>query len=169
MNDPKIMREEINGASTNWEFIDLLIDKYSIIYERQLKITSAEKAREILTENQIVLIRFSVLHGQVCNGGYFQFFSNGNGRILERYDFCDNLKKWGATNIANITNSAFKLYLLHRDGIDREKTIEEYLDLEKSLTGFQEMDSEFYTFMDLETEQIVKHIKNNLNNFINVC
>lgn len=116
-----------------------------------------------LSEGQQLLISYDYVRMQVQQGGFIQLIQNGYIGLLP--DMPAWLDMVGASNMAKVIDDALKVYVLNRELLDRQTTVEEFAKLYDELKEFEIIDERFRE-SDAETvEKIAAYIKAHIEDF----
>ncbi|MDR0467271.1 MAG: DMP19 family protein [Campylobacteraceae bacterium] len=123
-----------------WDFLYLFLDKY---------FEMIDKNQEVLNDfntSQHVLLAYCYLDAQVCNGGFIQLIYNGYGAYVFNTPFADEIKLWGATKTAEIVERAKIIYDENRTEIEKETSMNEFMELYEKITKFEPLDNEYLKY-----------------------
>ncbi|MEZ5016319.1 MAG: DUF4375 domain-containing protein [Flavipsychrobacter sp.] len=94
-----------------------------------------------LSEIQQLIITYDYVKMQVLQGGFIQLIQNGYVLLLPSLH--DLLQKVGATGMAQVIDDALKVYVLNRELLDKEYSVDDFAKLYVELTEFEDIDNRF--------------------------
>jgi len=94
-----------------------------------------------LSEGQQLLLAYDYLHMQAGQGGFIQYIQNGYVGLLP--SMIEQLYKLGANDMAKVLDDALKVYVLNRELLEKQTTVEEFAKLYSELKEFEMIDEEF--------------------------
>ena len=159
---PLISQKSIDESKEDSsDFLALFTDKYlEFIRKSKCKDWNSK-----FNEEQLSLLYYDSLYGQVSNGGFIQLIQNGYGQFVFTEKFINIIKSWGAKSTSNILTKAKVFYEKYKDEIEVEASLEEFSLMYEKFIEFEELDDEFYEVMDVEINMIRKFVEKNLNKF----
>lgn len=103
----------------------------------------------------------NILEGEICNGGYNQYFVNSSGAY--DYKTLEALKLIGATELQQNLEKAISIHLREQDdpklrSLYQENTLETFLESYK-YTALGECDEEFYALEEKLSEYCIKFVR----------
>lgn len=116
-----------------------------------------------LSEGQQLLIAYDYVRMQVQQGGFIQLIQNGYIGLLP--DMPEWLAMIGANDMAQVIDDALKVYVLNRELLDKQTTVEEFAKLYEELKEFEIIDDRFRKADDDTVEKIVAYIKEHITEF----
>ena len=164
MIEVKIKKEDLDNAITDdgWSYLFHFTDKY---FEAMNKSSEALKD---FNDEQLVLIAYNYLYGQVVNGGFIQMISNRMAYAFEE-PFSETMREWGAKKIADIVDKAKMVYENNKEQLLQEqKNWEDFSKLYDDIKEFEPLDGAFYDCMDEQTLIIKRYVENNLDRFATI-
>lgn len=118
-----------------------------------------------LGTDQITLLAYDILHGEVMDGGFVQLIYNGYGGFIFFNPFAKAVAAWGLEDLAALVKKAGKLYRKTRGEIERECTDEEFMALFEQYPGFDDLDDTFVENEERWTEEIARYVDGNIERF----
>ncbi|RYE24949.1 MAG: DUF4375 domain-containing protein [Sphingobacteriales bacterium] len=116
-----------------------------------------------LSQGQQLLISYDYVRMQVQQGGFIQLIQNGYIGLLP--DMPEWLAMVGADDMAKVIDDALKVYVLNRELLDKETTVEEFAKLYDELKEFEIIDERFRE-ADAETVlKITDYVKAHIEEF----
>lgn len=121
-----------------------------------------------LTNEQITLWAFSIVHEEVMDGGYVQLLHNGYGEFLFNNPFLKILKSWGLRELTKQLYDARKLFFDNREDLERDCTDEEFMLLFEKYPQFDSLDDEFVENEEEYIEAIAHYIDEHIEQFVKI-
>ena len=118
-----------------------------------------------LNSDQITLLAWDVLHGEVMDGGFVQLIHNGYGPFIFKNPFAKAVKLWGMRELSKLIYDAHTLYVKHHETIEKECSDEEFMALFEQHPDFDDLDDTFVEQEEQWTAQIAQYIDNNIEKF----
>ena len=141
------------------EYWFVILEKYFELWD-----ADPENVIENFTDAQHVLLAYNTLYGEVMNGGFVQLICNGYGDYIFESPVIETLKKWGASETAEILEDVRDLYRQDKIKCTEDDSLEYFLNLYEDNPEFEQFDNDFYAHDELE---IVKnYIEKHLDKFI---
>lgn len=128
---------------------------------------SAENMSE-LNADQITLLAWEMLHGEVMDGGFIQLIHNGYGPFIFKNPFAKALRLWGLRDLSKLVYAARELYDLLGSEIEAECSDEEFMALFERFPDFDELDDQFVENEETWTAQIAAYVDDHLESFAKV-
>jgi len=130
------------------EMYDLLVQPlHEELYKRQ----DFEFIDE-LSPGQQLLLAYDYLRTQVGQGGFIQFIQNGYISLLP--SMIEQLMRISAGDMAQVLDDVLKVYVLNREQLGRQTTVEEFAALYEEFKEFESLD-ERYQALNLPTERVM--------------
>ncbi len=105
-----------------------------------------------LSEGQQLLIAYDYLRTQVGQGGFIQFIQNGYVSLLP--NIIEQLMMVGANEMALVLDDVLKVYVLNRELLNRQTTVEEFAKLYDEFKEFEIIDERWYK-LNLPAEKLM--------------
>ncbi len=119
---------------------------------------------EELSPGQQLLLAYDYLRTQVLQGGFIQFIQNGYVLLLP--DIIEQLLIVKANNMAKVIDDVLKVYVLNRESLDKETSVEEFAKLYEEFKEFEILDQRFIE-LNVVTERImIEYAYKNLSSFL---
>lgn len=128
---------------------------------------SAENMHE-LGSDQITLLGWEALHGEVMEGGFVQLIHNGWGVFIFRNPFDKAVREWGLPELCSLIRRGHKLYFAYHDEIERDCSDEEFMALFEKYPAFDELDDEFLEKEEQFTAAVAHYIDEHIENFATI-
>lgn len=151
--------EEAQNATDKHIYYDLLCQPlHAELYKRQDFSFFDE-----LTEGQQLLISYDYVQNQVLQGGFIQFIQNGYVSLLAP------MPGWlitiGLEEMAQIIDDALKAYVLNRDVLDRETSVEEFAMMYEQLPVFADIDNRFEQLHEPTVNALLQYATHHIHEF----
>ena len=117
-----------------------------------------------LSEGQQIMVTYDYIRVQVGQGGFIQLIQNGYVLLLPNMP--EWLQKVGANDMAKVIDDVLKVYVLNRELLDKDHSVEDFAKLYDELNEFEEIDKRFSQYDTTTIKSIVKYADNNLSQFI---
>ena len=125
---------------------------------------TAESMAE-LNADQVTLLAWDILHGEVMDGGLVQLIHNGYGPFIFKNPFAKAVKLWGMRDLSKLIYEAHTLWLKHRDEIERELTEDEFMALFEQMPDFDDLDDQFVEHEEEWTSMIAHYVDEHIEQF----
>lgn len=103
-----------------------------------------------LSDGQQLLLTYDYLRTQVGQGGFIQFIQNGYVALLP--SMIEQLILVQANDMAQVLDDVLKVYVLNRDALNKQTTVEEFARLYEEFKEFEILE-ERYIQLNLQTEK----------------
>ena len=121
-----------------------------------------------LNSDQMTLLSWDILHGEVMDGGFVQLIHNGYGTFIFKNPLAKALKLWGLRELSKLLYSAHTLYIKYGAAIERDCTDEEFMALFEQYPEFDDMDDEFVEQEEQWTSAIAHYIDEHIERFATI-
>ena len=119
-----------------------------------------------LNSDQITLLAWDMVHGEVMDGGFVQLIHNGYGPFTFKNPLAKALKLWGLRDLSKLIYDAHTLYEKYGAEIERDCTDEEFMALFEQYPQFDDLDDKFVENEEDWTMQITAYVDQHMDNFI---
>lgn len=119
-----------------------------------------------LNSDQITLLAWDIVHGEVMDGGFVQLIHNGYGPFTFKNPLAKALKLWGLRDLSKLIYDAHTLYEKYGAEIERDCTDEEFMALFEQYPQFDDLDDKFVENEEDWTMQIAAYVDQHMDNFI---
>ena len=121
---------------------------------------------DTLSEGQQLLVSYDYVRMQVMQGGFIQLIQNGYiGLLPSMPQWLYNIK---ADEMAKVIDDVLKVYVLNRELLDKETSVEEFAKLYDELQEFQILDEQFAQLNEPTLQLMMEYAKQNMSEFANV-
>jgi hypothetical protein len=157
---PNIATNTLTEFSGNDEaFFSLLVEP---LHEELYKRRTFDFMDE-LSEGQQLLLSFDYVRMQVGQGGFIQLIQNGYIGLLI------SMPEWlymvHAPEMAKNIDDVIKVYVLNRELLDKQTTVEEFAKLYDELKEFEILDSQFQELHDETLHLMVAYAQTHMSEF----
>ncbi|MEN0007986.1 DMP19 family protein [Flavobacterium nitrogenifigens] len=156
---PNFAKSEFDSL-TSWDF------GWAILEPINLGANDEVGLSQRLSPGQKALYFFWYLDAEVTNGGFIQFYWNGNRKYLPA--IIKGLELIGDRDMLKLVDIADKLYLENKDKIESGGTQEDFSRLYDDLIEFDDLDRIFYDKHDKTMDLIEKYARQNPEEFVNL-
>jgi hypothetical protein len=160
---PQINHELIEKVRPNdAAFYDLLVQPlHEELYRRQ-----DFNFLDDLSMGQQLLLSFDYVWMQVMQGGFIQLIQNGYIALLP------SMPEWlyniDDPEMAKLIDDVLKVYVLNRELLDRETTVQEFAALYDELKEFEILDEKFREIHTATMQKIMQYAGNHIFEFATV-
>ena len=152
--------QQAKEAKDHGAIYDLLVQPlHEELYKRQ-----TFDLLDDLSDAQQLLLTYDYLNMQAGQGGFIQFIQNGYVGLLP--SMIEQLYKLGANDMAKVLDDALKAYVLNRDLLEKQTTVEEFAQLYSELKEFEMIDDEFTKLNQPTIQIIIGYALGHLDEFI---
>ena len=142
------------------QFYDLLVQPlHEELYRRQ-----TFDLLDDLSWPQQLLLAYDYVHMQVGQGGFIQFIQNGYIALLP--SVIEQLYRLGAPEMALVLDDVLKVYVLNREQLERQTTVEEFAKLYDEFKEFEDIDARFQTLHPATTRNLLDYAATHLHEFV---
>lgn len=118
-----------------------------------------------LNADQMTLLAWDTLHGEVMDGGFVQLIHNGYGPFIFLNPFAKAVKGWGMKELSKLVYDANRLYREHCGALEADCTDEEFMALFEQFPQFDDLDDAFVDSEEEWTEQVARYIDEHIDKF----
>ncbi len=119
-----------------------------------------------LTEPQQMLISYDYIQNQVLQGGFIQLIQNRYLILLPPMP--EWLNRIEQHEMAQVIDDALKHYVLNRDILDKDTSVEEFAELYQQLTDFEPLDKRFTELHSATVEAMLQFATFHIEEFAEV-
>ncbi|MBS1687519.1 MAG: DUF4375 domain-containing protein [Bacteroidetes bacterium] len=150
---------EVVASGNQLDLYDLLVQP---LHEEMYKRQTFEFMNE-LSEGQQLLLSYDYVQTQVLQGGFIQFIQNGYVSLL--LSLPGWLEDIGANDMSKVIDDVLKVYVLNRERLDAETSVEDFAKLYNEFTEFEILDKEFAELNDETIQQILDYALEAIEDF----
>lgn len=161
VNDAALRTAAAEGEDA---FVEVFIDAINAAIGGTL----TEENMQELNSDQITLLGWSYLHGEVMNGGYVQLIYNGYGAFIFKNPFGVAMRDWGLTNLYSHLRRTRKAYDKYHEQIEKENVGRDFMALYEQMPEFDEADDDFVLNEEEWTKMVAAYIDDHINNFATI-
>ncbi|HAT62215.1 MAG TPA: hypothetical protein DCS83_06660 [Prevotella sp.] len=121
-----------------------------------------------LNSDQITLLAWNILHGEVMDGGFIQLIHNGYGGFIFINPTDKAFREWGLEELCSLIRHAHKSYNKHKNVIERECSDEEFMVLYEQMSEFDDYDDAFIEHEEQWTSAVAHYIDGYIDNFATI-
>ena len=143
--------DEVVASGDVMELYDLLAQP---LHEEMYRRQSFEFMNE-LSEGQQLLLSYDYIQTQVIQGGFIQLIQNGYVSLL--LSLPGWLEDIGANDMAKVIDDVLKVYVLNRERLDAETSVEDFAKLYNEFKEFEILDAEFAALNDETIREILSY------------
>lgn len=119
-----------------------------------------------LNSDQITLLAWDIVHGEVMDGGFVQLIHNGYAPFTFKNPLAKALKLWGLRDLSKLIYDAHTLYEKYGAEIEHDCTDEEFMALFEQYPQFDDLDDKFVENEEDWTMQIAAYVDQHKDNFL---
>jgi hypothetical protein len=161
---PAIPAAALLAATSDEDYIYVLLEAYERLASPDIPLAKINS----FTDEAAVLLLFCALKGQVENGGFIQLIQNGYGPALFDSPFIRDIARWGATQLAGLTEQAKNIYTANKAYLERPRDIPEFSALYKEFQAFEPLENRFYEIIDSQTAIVRTYVESHFDHFARV-
>jgi len=143
--------DEVVASGDAMALYDLLAQP---LHEEMYRRQSFEFMNE-LSEGQQLLLSYDYIQTQVIQGGFIQLIQNGYVSLL--LSLPGWLEDIGANDMAKVIDDVLKVYVLNRERLDAETSVEDFAKLYNEFKEFEILDAEFAALNDETIREILSY------------
>jgi hypothetical protein len=159
---PTVSLKKLHAAQDPLVYLNVILEAF----QQGLAEDADGALHDSMNMNQHSLMAFSAFHGQVAAGGFIQLIHNGFGTYIFENPFAEVFGEWGAKHCQSLIERASPLFEKHRAEIERETTLEEFVNMYEAFPAFDSLDQEYLEVMESETEIIRAYVESHLEDFV---
>lgn len=160
------LRPDFNKSSFDtlhsWDFGWAILEPMNIAPDKEKEKLLSKR----LSPGQKALYFFWYLDAEVTNGGFIQFYWNGNRQYLP--PIMDGLKLIGDKELIDLVAKADQEYIANKDKFNLQRERDDWGPLYNDLKEFEKFDEHYYKIHDKTMELIEKYARQNTEEFINL-
>ena len=159
----KIKEKDIIEAARKGSeaFVDLFAERILTDIGGELTADTMQQ----LTADQITLLAYQTIKGEVMEGGFIQLIHNGYGPFIFLNPFARAMRLWGAKMFSKLVYDGRELYEKHGEALTRECTDEEFMALYEQYERFDKLDEKFIDMEEEVTDIVAHYIDEHLDSF----
>ncbi len=119
-----------------------------------------------LSADQITLIAYYMMRGEVLEGGFIQLIHNGYGPFIFENPLAKALNQWGLRDLRNKLYDVRRLYEKTKDGLTGDCSDSEFMALYEKYERYDDYDDDFVECEPEYTSQIASYLREHINNFV---
>lgn len=118
-----------------------------------------------LSAEQTTLLAYLILRDEVMDGGFVQLIHNGYGPFVFDNPLALMLRRWGLRDLSKLLYAARKAWHESGEEISRPCSDEEFMALFEKHPEYDSFDDEFVENEETWTEQVARHVDENIAEF----
>jgi hypothetical protein len=146
----------------SWDFGWAILKPLNIAPDNDKEILLSKR----LSPGQKALYFFWYLDAEVTNGGFIQFYWNGNRQYIP--PIIAGLKLIGDSELLDLVKKADQEYLANKVKFDSQRQKDNWEPLYNDLKAFEMFDEHYYKIHDRTMELIENYARQNPNEFVNL-
>lgn len=161
VSDAALRQAAANGMD---EFIKVFTDAYEATLGGEWTAESMSR----LTGEQHSLLAYRIFRDEIMEGGFCQLIQNGYGGYIFFNPFARVMRQWGVDELAKIVYAARKIYDVHREDLERERTDEEFMAMYEQYEAFDDLEDEFLEKEEEFTARVAAYVDEHLELFAEI-
>lgn len=170
----RIMKETIVIAETELKkaasegmdaFLKVFTDKYAATVGEEWTAESMGR----LNGDQMTLLVYSLLHAEVCDGGFIQLIYNGYGPLVFDNPFAKAMRLYGLHDFSNLIYKAKRLYDAEKEELTRDRSDEEFMAMFEQHEKFNDIDDDFLMMEEEVTETLARYVDEHIERFAEIA
>ena len=159
----KIKDEDLRkGAAEGMDgFIQVFTDAYMQAMGGQMTAESMTQLNGV----QHTLLAYKTLRDELMEGGFCQLIQNGYGAYIFLNPFAKVMKQWGLPELARIIYDARRIYDLHREDLEKERTDDEFMAMYEDYEAFDPLEEMFIENEEEYTALVANYVDEHLTQF----
>ena len=117
-----------------------------------------------LSDGQQLLLAYDYLRMKVGQGGFIQFIQNGYIGLLP--SMIEQLYALNLPAMAKVLDDVLKVYVLNRDLLNKQTTVEEFAKLYDELKEFEVIDERFNQLNEQTVKHMLQYAYSHLDEFV---
>lgn len=146
------------------EFIRVFTDQYKKVIGGEL----TAGTMPLLTGEQHSLLAYQICRDELMEGGFCQLIQNGYGGYIFDNPFAKVMRLWGADDLAKLIYRAKKIYDVHREDLEKERTDDEFMAMYEQYEAFDDLEEEFLDIEERITATIASYVDEHLDLFAKI-
>lgn len=148
---PKAQWDHLLAVQDDAALYDLMTQPlHELLYRRQ----SFDLLDELPVMQQM-LLGFDYVRAQVAQGGFLQFIQNKYISLL--LPVIEGLKELDDTEMVSVLDDVLKVYVLNREALERETTVDEFAALYQEFREFEILDDRFNRLHEPAVRKIIRY------------
>lgn len=159
-----VISKEIYNTQLN-DYHSLYNTLVEPLHEKMYQVQSFDLLDD-LSEGQQLLLSYDYVRTQVMQGGFIQLIQNGYVGLLP--DMPGWLYKINAPEMAKTLDDVLKVYVLNRELLDKQTSVEEFALLYQELKEFEEIDDRFTRLNDKTIIKMMEYATAHIDEFATI-
>lgn len=121
-----------------------------------------------LNSDQLTLLAYHMMHGEVMDGGFVQLIHNGYGGFIFQNPFAKAVKMWGLRDLAKLVYDVRILYNKYHEEIEGDCSDEEFMALFERFAEFDDYDDKFVENEEEWTAAVAHYVDEHIDRFARI-
>ena len=147
------------------EGMDAFIQVFTDAYKRVIGGELTADTMPLLTGEQHSLLAYQIFRDELMEGGFCQLVQNGYGGYIFANPFAKVMRLWGVGDLSKLVYAAKKIYDVHREDLERERTDDEFMAMYEQYEAFDELEDEFLEKEEEYTALVASYVDEHLESF----
>lgn len=166
VNQIKVTDEALRRAAS--EGMDTFLRVFTDAYYQAMGGALTAEAMPLLNASQHTLLAYIILRDELMEGGFCQLIQNGWGPYIFHNPVARALRDWGLDELAKVLYAARKVYDVHREDLERERTDEEFMAMYEQYEAFDDLEDRFLEYEEEWTAQVAQYVDGHLELFAEI-
>lgn len=145
-------------------FIGVFTDAYKQVIGEEL----TAETMPLLSGEQHSLLAYRIFRDEIMEGGFCQLIQNGYGGYIFDNPFAKVMRLWGVGDLNKLVYAARKIYDVHREDLERERTDDEFMAMYEEYEAFDELEEEFLEKEEEYTALVAGYVDEHLDLFAKI-
>lgn len=145
-------------------FIGVFTDAYKQVIGEEL----TAETMPLLSGEQHSLLAYRIFRDEIMEGGFCQLIQNGYGGYIFDNPFAKVMRLWGVGDLNKLVYAARKIYDVHREDLERERTDDEFMAMYEEYEAFDELEEEFLEKEEEYTALVAGYVDEHLELFAKI-
>lgn len=121
-----------------------------------------------LNSDQVTLLAWDILHGEVMDGGFVQLIHNGYGPFIFKNPFAKVMKLYGLRELSKLIYEGHTLYNQYHADIEQDCSEDEFMALFERYPEFDDLDDTFVECEEEWTAQLAHYVDEHAEQFAKI-
>ena len=159
----KIKDEDLRKGAA--EGMDGFIQVFTNAYMQAMGGQMTAESMTQLNGVQHTLLAYKILRDELMEGGFCQLIQNGYGAYIFLNPFAKVMKQWGLPELARIIYDARRIYDLHREDLEKERTDDEFMAMYEDYEAFDPLEEMFIENEEEYTALVADYVDEHIEQF----
>lgn len=159
---------EVNDADLRraaGEGMDAFIQVFTDAYRQAMGGELTAETMPLLTGEQHSLLAYQIFRDEMMDGGFCQLIQNGYGGYIFNNPFAKVMRLWGVEGLDKLVYAAKKIYDVHKEDLERERTDDEFMAMYEDYEAFDELEDRFVEEEERFTAQVAAYVDEHIELF----